>query len=64
MILTKVQNRFINSKSVGFTLIKGKKNTGKTLASIKRAMNLENNYCIYPDDKMLFTVNEEKKDRS
>ena len=52
MNFTKVKDRFINSKSVGFTLLRGKKNTGKTLASIYRTMNLENNYCLYPEDKI------------
>ena len=61
MMLTKVQSRFVNSKSVGFTLLKGKKNTGKTMASIKRAINLENNYCIYPDDKVLYITEERMK---
>ena len=61
MNFTKVQNRFINSKSVGFTLLRGKKNTGKTLASIYRTMNLENNYCLYPEDKILFVVNDSEK---
>ena len=60
MILTKVQSRFINSKSVGFTLLKGKKDTGKTIASTKRAINLENNYCLYPEDKVLY-ITEDKK---
>lgn len=62
MILTKVQSRFVNSKSVGFTLLKGKKNTGKTMASIKRAINLENNYCIYPDDKVLYITEDRKNE--
>lgn len=62
MILTKVQSRFVNSKSVGFTLLKGKKSTGKTMASIKRAINLENNYCIYPDDKVLYITEDRKNE--
>ena len=62
MILTKVQSRFVNSNSVGFTLLKGKKNTGKTMASIKRAINLENNYCIYPDDKVLYITEDRKNE--
>ena len=62
MILTKVQSKFVNSKSVGFTLLKGKKNTGKTMASIKRAINLENNYCIYPDDKVLYITEDRKNE--
>ena len=47
MKLTKGQNRFINNKSMGITFVKGKKNSGKTTAAIYRAINLENNYCIY-----------------
>lgn len=62
MILTKVQSRFVNSTLVGFTLLKGKKNTGKTMASIKRAINLENNYCIYPDDKVLYITEDRKNE--
>ena len=47
MKLTKVQNRFIKNKNMGFSLIKGKSLTGKTLAALYRVINLENNYCIY-----------------
>ena len=54
MKLTKGQNRFINNKSMGITFLKGKKNSGKTTAAIYRAINLENNYCIYNDDKILY----------
>ena len=54
MKLTKIQNRFINNKSRGFSLMKGKSLTGKTLAAIYRVMNLENNYCLYEEDKILY----------
>lgn len=54
MKLTKGQNRFINNKSMGITFLKGKKNSGKTTASIYRAINLENNYCLYDEDKILY----------
>lgn len=54
MKLSNVQNRYINSKNMGFTLIKGGSSTGKTTALILRSINLENNYCIYEDDKILF----------
>lgn len=53
MEFSKVQNRFINQKSVGFQLLKGKKGTGKSTTCIYRAINLENNYCIYEEDKIL-----------
>lgn len=54
MKLTKGQNRFINNKSMGITFLKGKNNSGKTTASIYRTINLENNYCLYNEDKILY----------
>ena len=54
MKLTKVQNRFIKNKNMGFSLMKGKSLTGKTIAALYRVINLENNYCLYKDDKILF----------
>ena len=32
------------------------------MASIKRAINLENNYCIYPDDKVLYITEDRKNE--
>jgi SOS regulatory protein LexA len=57
MELSKVQNRYINSKNTEFSLIKGGSGTGKTTSLIFRLINLENNYCIYEDDKILFLTN-------
>ena len=54
MKLTKVQNRFIKNKNMGFSLMKGKSLTGKTITALQRVINLENNYCLYKDDKVLF----------
>lgn len=54
MKLTKGQNRFVNNRSMGITFLKGKKNSGKTTASIYRTINLENNYCLYNEDKILY----------
>ena len=63
--LTKNQNRFINNKNMGFSLIKGKSLTGKTIAALYRVINLENNYCIYNDDKILYlSSNSEKLENS
>ena len=56
MKLTKGQNRFINNKSMGITFLKGKNNSGKTTASIYRTINLENNYCLYNEDKILYVA--------
>lgn len=52
MEFTKSQIKFFNSKSSGYQLLKGHKGTGKSTASIYRAINLENNYCMYADDKV------------
>lgn len=65
MEFSKVQNRFINQKSVGYQLLKGKKGTGKSTTCIYRAINLENNYCIYEEDKILvITSNYSKTNRA
>ena len=65
MKLTKNQNRFINNKNMGFSLMKGKSLTGKTVAALYRVINLENNYCIYNDDKILYlSSNSEKLENS
>ncbi|MBS4956886.1 MAG: transcriptional repressor LexA [Clostridium sp.] len=61
MKLTKNQNRFINNKNMGFSLMKGKSLTGKTVAALHRVINLENNYCIYNEDKILYLSSNDKK---
>ena len=47
MKLTKGHDRFINNKSMGVSFLKGKKESGKPIASIYRAINIENNYCLF-----------------
>lgn len=65
MKLTKVQNRFIKNRNMGFSLMKGKSLTGKTLAALHRVINLENNYCIYNEDNILYlSSNYEKLEKS
>lgn len=61
MELTKVQERFIKHKSSGYQVLKGKEGTGKSSASVYKAINLENNYCLYEDDKILFVTSNYKK---
>lgn len=61
MEFSKVQNRFIKQKASGYQILKGKEGTGKSTASIYRAINLENNYCIYEDDKILFITSDYNK---
>ena len=63
MKLTKGQSRFINNKSMGVSFLKGKKNSGKTIASIYRTINLKNNYCLFEDDEILYlTLNNDRTD--
>ncbi|MEN8075544.1 transcriptional repressor LexA [Clostridioides difficile] len=65
MKLTKVQNRFIKNRNMGFSLMKGKSLTGKTLTALHRVINLENNYCIYNEDNILYlSSNYEKLEKS
>ena len=47
MELTKAQDKFIRHKTSGYQVLKGKEGTGKSTASIYKALNLENNYCLY-----------------
>ncbi|MCF0147713.1 MAG: repressor LexA [Clostridium sp.] len=61
MELTKAQNKFIRHKSSGYQVLKGKEGTGKSTASIYKALNLENNYCLYEDDKILFVTSNYSK---
>ncbi len=56
MELTKAQDKFIKHKTSGYQVLKGKEGTGKSTASIYKALNLENNYCLYEDDKILFVT--------
>ena len=59
MKFTNVQNRYINNKSMGYSFIKGKRCSGKTYTSVLRAINLENNNCIYNEDRILFLCKRE-----
>jgi SOS regulatory protein LexA len=60
MGFSKTQSRFINSKISGYQLLKGKKLTGKSTAAIYKAINLENNYCLYEIDKILIITSDYK----
>ena len=54
MEFQKNQKRFLNSKKTGINIIKGEVDTGKTTVALYKAVDFENNYCIYNDDKVLF----------
>lgn len=61
MEFTNTQNKFIRHKSSGYQVLKGKEGTGKSTASIYKALNLENNYCLYEDDRILFVTSSYSK---
>ncbi len=61
MEFTKAQNKFIRHKSSGYQVLKGKEGTGKSTASIYKTLNLENNYCLYEDDRILYVTSNYSK---
>lgn len=56
MDFSNIQHRFINHKNSGYQMLKGNEGTGKSTASIYKTINLENNYCIYEEDKILLVT--------
>lgn len=63
MDFSKIQKRFINSKNSGYQILKGKEGTGKSTAALYKAINLENNYCIYSEDKVLYVTSDYNKNK-
>ena len=63
MELTKAQDKFVRHRSSGYQVLKGKEGTGKSTASVYKAINLENNYCLYEDDKILFVTSNYSKSK-
>ncbi|MBE6054935.1 MAG: repressor LexA [Clostridium sartagoforme] len=63
MELTKAQDKFVRHRSSGYQVLKGKEGTGKSTASVYKAINLENNYCLYEDDKILFLTSNYSKSK-
>ncbi|MGL4741119.1 MAG: LexA family protein [Sarcina sp.] len=53
MEFNKTQKRFLDNKHK-VQILKGEIHTGKTLVALYKCVNLENNYCIYKDDKVGF----------
>lgn len=54
MFLNSTQDNFVKYKNDKFCLVKGKKNSGKTIATIFKALYLKRNYCFDLNDKILF----------
>jgi SOS regulatory protein LexA len=60
MELDAVQRRLIKSKVILYSILKGAKGSGKTTAAVYRIIYLENNYCIYEQDKILIVAHSEE----
>lgn len=60
MNMDKTQERVLYSKP-GYYIVKGKKNTGKSTLAIWKAVYIENNYCLYKDEKVLMVFNTEEE---
>lgn len=61
MELSNSQNKYINHRLSGYQVLKGKEGCGKTTATVFKAINLENNYCLYEGDKILFVTSSYSK---
>lgn len=55
------QKKFLNQKSLGFQVLKGTENTGKSTVAMYRVVKLSNNYCLYIDEKIaVVTISDQK----
>lgn len=61
MELLKRQSKFVNHKIAGYQILKGKEGVGKSTTSIFKVINLENNYCIFNEDKILVVTSNNKE---
>lgn len=55
MNLEKRQNKIVKNKYLGYSLLRGAIDTGKTTTAIYRGLYLKNQYCMYEKDKILIT---------
>jgi SOS regulatory protein LexA len=53
MQLDAAQKRIVESKCLGYSLVRGVTETGKTTIAVNRSIYLNNNYCLYETDKIL-----------
>lgn len=58
MFLNSTQDTFVKYKNEKFYLVKGNRNSGKTISIIFKALYLKRNYCFDKDDKILFLTSE------
>lgn len=61
MELGKGQKRFIKAKTVGFQVLKGEVRTGKTTIAVNKVVLIENKYCMYDEDKILYITSDYRK---
>lgn len=60
MFLNDTQDTFVKHKNEKFYLVKGNRNSGKTIAIIFKLLNLKRNYCFNSNDKILFITSSEE----
>lgn len=53
MKLDAAQKKIVQSKFLGYSLVRGVTDTGKTTIAVNRSIYLKNNYCLYETDKIL-----------
>ncbi len=58
MFLNNTQDAFVKYKNDKFCLIKGNRDSGKTISAIFKALYLKRNYCFDRNDKILFITSE------
>lgn len=61
MELDASQKRLIKSKITPYSILKGRKCSGKTTAAVYRIIYLKDNYCIYEQDKILIAAHREEE---
>lgn len=61
MELGKGQKRFIKAKTVGLQVLKGEVRTGKTTIAVNKVVLIENKYCMYDEDKILYITADYRK---
>lgn len=60
MFLNDTQDTFVKHKNDKFYLIKGNRNSGKTISTIFKILHLKRNYCFDKNDKILFITSEKE----
>ncbi|SHE66638.1 LexA family protein [Clostridium fallax] len=61
MNFNKKQKRYLQNKSLGYQIIKGELNTGKTTCALYKTIKIENKYCILNRDEIAFISSTKEK---